>query len=143
MGCREIDLLTPDPASQRHSVELMEVRAHQSVLNAVISLPRTLYPTNTELDGHIVDKTVCVPRKLGVFLICTSNFFALGRSKNAFPCAMTSSINASLIPVFLIYRNPTSRRALRKDSRKIGLVVVSRASERSRMGMESKDMVML
>ena len=65
---------------------------------------------------------VSIPKKLGAFFICTSSFFSSGRSKNSFPCVMTSSIRASSMPVLLIYRNPTCSRAFRRSSRKTGFV---------------------
>lgn len=43
------------------------------------------------------------------------------------------------MPVSLMYKNPTSRRALRRDSRKAGLVSAFFARERSRIGIELKD----
>ena len=56
---------------------------------------------------------------------------------------MTSWISASGIPVLLMYRNPTSRSACWRDWRKAGLVSGFRARERSSIGIELKDMVVL
>lgn len=68
-------------------------------------------------------------------------FSSIGRSKNDTPSFMTICVSSFGIPTFLRYRNPTSSRACRSCSRNWGLVEGSLASERLRMGMESKDMV--
>lgn len=65
----------------------------------------------------------------------------MGRSKNAMPSFMTACVSSSGIPTFLRYKNPTSRRAWRSWIRKSGFVVGDLASERSRMGMESNDIL--
>ena len=79
------------------------------------------------------------PRKLGLFLIWISSFFSSGSSKKAFPWSITSCISVSSMLVFLMYKKPTSRRAFRSDSRKFGLVCGLRASDKSSIGIELKD----
>lgn len=70
-------------------------------------------------------------------------FSSIGKSKNAFPSVITCSISSSGIPVFFMYKNPTSRRAWRSSTRKPGFVAESLARERSRTGTELKDDILM
>ena len=71
-----------------------------------------------------------------------TNFSSMGKSKNATPSVMTAWVSSSGMPTFLRYRNPTSRRAWRRSVRNWGLVEGSLASERSRMGIVLKDIIL-
>lgn len=54
---------------------------------------------------------------------------------------MTAWVSSSGSPTFLRYKKPTSNNACRRSSRKADLVAGSFASERSRMGIESNDIL--
>lgn len=66
-------------------------------------------------------------------------FSSNGISKNPTPSLITLSVNSSGIPTFFKYKNPTSSNACLSSSRNLGFVSGSRASERSRMGIELND----
>jgi hypothetical protein len=68
-------------------------------------------------------------------------FSSIGRSKKATPSFMTFCVSSSGIPTFFRYKKPTSRRACRSSSRNCGLVAGSLALDRSRMGIESNDIL--
>ncbi len=69
------------------------------------------------------------------------DFSSMGKSKNAMPSFMTFCVSSSGMPTFFRYKKPTSRRACRSPSKNCGLVAGSLAWDRSRMGMESNDIV--
>lgn len=70
-----------------------------------------------------------------------TDFSSMGKSKNAMPSFMTFCVSLSGMPTFFRYKKPTSRRACRSWSRNCGLVAGSLAWDRSRIGMESNDIV--
>lgn len=84
--------------------------------------------------------TLFHPKKLFAFFISIPSFSRSGNpSKNPRPSLTTSSINSAGKPVSLRYKNPTFRSAERREVRKWGFVLGSRAWERGRMGIVEKD----
>jgi hypothetical protein len=67
----------------------------------------------------------------------------MGSSKKAIPSVITLCHKSAEMPTFLRYKNPTSINAYRNSSRKAGLVWGLRARERSRIGIELNEDIMV
>lgn len=71
------------------------------------------------------------------------NFSSVGRVKKSFPRAHTVLRKAWSMPKFLMYRKPMSIMAWRRSAKNAGFVEGSSARDKSRTGMEAKEVAIL